>query len=197
MAFVNQLGIRQIRIEVQDGSNPLSLRVRIGQIISELRTLAPIPELIGRLHPADRAAHDFLMSYKERVARASALCSPINPGAAFIEPSGVKDGMWVLTTSMSGPERQEPHPVAAMLAGKAIEVGEDENGLQSVRIAHAGGFTTEYEPLVKSEVKVRARVNRGQLVGLVAPTSAEGLRIGFKGRDNKYIDPRNYLPPIP
>lgn len=83
-------------------------------------------------------------------------------------------------------------PVVAAADGKVLEAGYDENHGNSIRIAHADGYTSMYAHLASCDVKQGQRVTGGQRIGTVGDTGrATGPHLHFElARDGRRLDPQ-------
>jgi murein DD-endopeptidase MepM/ murein hydrolase activator NlpD len=167
----------------------------LSTLIAPDDTFSMIRNLLGSLESR-------LIDVRERVEKRNAL--------AAATPSIWPSRGW-LTSGMG--ERQDPitgeadfHPgldiagergqaVYATAAGKISQSGWENGYGNVITIDHGFGLQTRYGHLLKSEVKVGGRVNRGDLIGRVGNTGrSTGYHLHYEVRANgKLVNPLQLL----
>ncbi len=92
----------------------------------------------------------------------------------------------------------EGTPVQAVAAGVVTSAGLSGDSGKTVRIRHSKGYETVYSHLSRIKVKTGARVNQGDLIGLVGATGlATGPHLDFRVLQNgKAINPAKVVFPL-
>jgi stage IV sporulation protein FA len=93
-------------------------------------------------------------------------------------------------------EARSSAPVAAVAAGRVIEVIQGADHTATIRIQHGQGYQTLYAGVDGSKLKKNDWVQRGERIGLVAASSASaagGLYFSIQ-KDGRYINPVDVMP---
>ena len=91
-------------------------------------------------------------------------------------------------------------PVVAVATGTVVMAGRSGQGGNTVRLRHAGGSESMYMHLSKISVRAGARVDQGEVVGLVGATGlATGPHLDFRLlQHGRFINPAKAIfPPSP